>query len=84
MFDGVVEEVAVLRVFGDDNSTRRGRIGPVGGVEELLGLVGLLNLTFLIPMRLPMLMRETIFLIAPEGMGGVRGGWREGISPWCK
>ena len=24
------------------------------------------------------------FLIAPEGMGGVRGGWREGISPWCK
>ena len=68
MFDGVVEEVA----------------GPVGGVEELLGLVGLLNLTFLISMRLPMSTRETDFLIAPEGMGGVGGGWREGISPWCK
>ena len=73
MFDGVVEEVAILRVFGDDNSTRRGRIGPVGGVEELLGLVGLLNLTFLIPMRLPMLMRETIFF---DSSGG--NGWCEG------
>ena len=40
---------------------RRGRIGPVGGMEELLGSVGLLNLTFLILMRLPMSKRETIF-----------------------
>ena len=40
---------------------RRGRIGPMGGVEELLCLVGLLNLTFFIPMRLLMSKRETIF-----------------------
>jgi hypothetical protein len=35
-------------------------------------------------MRFPMSKRETIFLIAPEGMGGVGGGWREGIPPRCK
>mgnify|MGYP006219921199 CR=1 FL=1 len=40
---------------------RRGHIGPGGGMEELVGVVGLLNLTFLIPMRLPMSKREKIF-----------------------
>ena len=57
MFDGVVEEVA----------------GPVGGVEELLGLVGLLNLTFLIPMRLMMSKRETNFFYSSGGNGWCGG-----------
>ena len=52
---------------------RRGRIGPMGGVEELLCLVGLLNLTFFIPMRLPMSKRETNFFDSSRGNGWCGG-----------
>ncbi len=48
---------------------RRGRIGQMKGVVELLGLVGLLNLTFLIPMRLPMSKRETNVFDSSGGNG---------------
>ncbi len=37
------------------------------GEEELVGLDGLLNLTFFIPMRLPMLRREVNFFVTPGG-----------------
>jgi hypothetical protein len=52
---------------------RRGLIGPMGGVEELLCLVGLLNLTFFIPMRLPMSKRETNFFDSSGGNGWCGG-----------
>ncbi len=56
---------------------RRGPIGPVGEDVVLVGLDGLLNLTFLIPMRLPMFIHETNFFVSSGGNGwGVV--WREG------
>ena len=42
---------------------RRGHLGLVGG-EELVGLDGLLNLIFFIPMRLLMSIRETNFFVS--------------------
>ena len=52
---------------------RRGRIGPVEEDLVLVGLDGLLNLTFLIPMRLPMLIRETNFFVSSGGNGWCGG-----------
>ena len=52
---------------------RRGRIGPVEEDLVLVGLDGLLNLTFLIPMRLPMSILETIFFVSSGGNGWCGG-----------
>ena len=52
---------------------RRGRIDPVEEDLVLVGLDGLLNLTFLIPMRLPMLIRETNFFVSSGGNGWCGG-----------
>ena len=52
---------------------RRGCIGPVEEDLVLVGLDGLLNLTFLIPMRLPMSILETIFFVSSGGNGWCGG-----------
>ena len=83
MFDGVVEEVAVLRVFGDDNS-KEGSYRASGVCGGVVGFGWFVESDFLDPDEIADVEAGDNFLIAPEGMGGVGGGWSEGISLWCK
>jgi hypothetical protein len=52
MFDGVVEEVAVLRVFGDDNS-KEGSYRASGGREGVVGFGWFVESDFLDPDEIP-------------------------------